>query len=144
MIIVFKKGTPQDEIEAVKGKMVSLGLGLNESIGESSHLLGLVGDTSKVDRGQIQANRNVEKLISVQEPYKLVNRAFNPKDTIVDVNGSKIGGENIAIMAGPCSVESEEQIVSIAESIKKSGATFLRGGAFKPRTSPYSFQGMRE
>lgn len=144
MIIVFKKGTSQDEVDSIKGKMISLGLGLNESIGETSHLLGLVGDTSKVDKGQIQANRNVERLISVQEPYKLVNRAFNPEDTIIDVNGSKIGGKNIAIMAGPCSVESEEQIVSIAKDIKKSGATFLRGGAFKPRTSPYSFQGMRE
>lgn len=142
MIIVFKKGTPQDEIDKIKGSMVSLGLGINESIGETSHLLGLVGDTSKVDRGQIQANRNVEKLISVQESYKLVNRAFNPKDTIVDVAGNKIGGENIAIMAGPCSVESEDQIVTIAKNIKESGATFLRGGAFKPRTSPYSFQGM--
>ncbi|AFS78229.1 phospho-2-dehydro-3-deoxyheptonate aldolase AroF [Gottschalkia acidurici 9a] len=144
MIIVFRKGTPTEEIEVIKQRMLEKGLRLNESIGESSHLLGLVGDTSKVNKGQIQANKNVEKLISVQEPYKLANRLFHPEDTIIDVKGSIIGGKNIAIMAGPCSVESEEQIVEVAEEIKKSGATFLRGGAFKPRTSPYSFQGMRE
>ena len=144
MIIVFRKGTPTEEIEIIKQRMLEKGLRLNESIGESSHLLGLVGDTSKVNKGQIQANKNVEKLISVQEPYKLANRLFHPEDTIIDVKGSTIGGKNIAIMAGPCSVESEEQIVEVAEEIKKSGATFLRGGAFKPRTSPYSFQGMRE
>lgn len=144
MIIVFKKGAPKDEIEVVKKRMLDMGLKLNESVGENKHLLGLVGDTSRVDRGQIEANRNIEKLISVQEPYKLVNRLFKPEDTVIDVNGTKIGGKDITLMAGPCSVESEEQIIGIAEEIKKSGATFLRGGAFKPRTSPYSFQGMRE
>ncbi|KNF09996.1 phospho-2-dehydro-3-deoxyheptonate aldolase AroF [Gottschalkia purinilytica] len=144
MIIVLNQQTPQKEIDSIVNKMKQLGVQVHESVGETYHLIGLVGDTSRIDREQIRANRYVDNLIFVQQPYKLANRLFNPDDTVIDVRGSKIGGGQIAIMAGPCSVESEDQIVNIAEEIKKSGATFLRGGAFKPRTSPYSFQGLRE
>lgn len=142
MIIVLKENTTIEDREKLIAKMVELGLGVHESEGSRHHLIGLVGDTSVIDREQIKANRSVESLVQVQQPYKLVNRAFHPEDTVIDVKGSTVGGNKIAIMAGPCSVESEEQILTIAKSIKKSGATFLRGGAFKPRTSPYSFQGM--
>ncbi|QEK13591.1 3-deoxy-7-phosphoheptulonate synthase [Crassaminicella thermophila] len=144
MIIVMKPKTPQNEIEKIKCKMESLGCEIHESKGHNYHLLGLVGDTSKIDPNQIQANRNVEKLIFVQEPYKKVNRLFHPEDTLISVKNETIGGNRFTIIAGPCSVESEEQIVSIAEEINEAGASFLRGGAFKPRTSPYSFQGLRE
>jgi 3-deoxy-7-phosphoheptulonate synthase len=142
MIIILKEKTTEEEIQKLVKKMEELGLKVHESLGERHHLLGLVGDTSVIDREQIKANRNVENIVQVQQPYKLVNRAFHPEDTVIDVNGSTVGGKKIALMAGPCSVESEEQIISIAKSIKSSGATFLRGGAFKPRTSPYSFQGL--
>ena len=94
-------------------------------------------------RDRIEANPNVERVMHVQEPFKKANRMFHPDPSIIDVNGIKIGGEKIAMIAGPCSVESEEQILEVAESVKKSGAQFLRGGAFKPRTSPYSFQGLK-
>ncbi len=123
--------------------MQSLGCQVQEVIGDNYTILGLVGDTSKIDPNHIQSNRNVDKLIHVQEPYKKANRLFHPEDTIVSVDGNRIGGNKFAVIAGPCSVESQEQIVSIAEDIKQAGATFLRGGAFKPRTSPYSFQGLK-
>ncbi|QZY53647.1 3-deoxy-7-phosphoheptulonate synthase [Crassaminicella profunda] len=144
MIIVMRPKTSQSEIEKIKRKMKSLGCEIHESKGQNYHLLGLVGDTSKIDPNQIQANRNVEKLIFVQEPYKKANRLFHPEDTLISVNDKTIGGDGFTIIAGPCSVESEEQIVSIAEEIKEIGASFLRGGAYKPRTSPYSFQGLMD
>ncbi|MBA1335251.1 MAG: 2-keto-3-deoxy-D-arabino-heptulosonate-7-phosphate synthase I beta [Firmicutes bacterium] len=142
MIIVMNPNAAEEDIEKIKRKMKSLGSEIHESKGKNYHLIGLIGDTSGIDPSQIQANRNVEKLIFVQEPYKKANRLFHPEKTVVDVNGRKIGGNEFAVIAGPCSVESEEQIVGIAEDIKESGATFLRGGAYKPRTSPYSFQGL--
>lgn len=144
MIVVFKPDAPVNEIDDFKLEMKELGLDIHESQGEKFYLVGLVGDTSIVDPSRIQSHRIVHKLIYVQEPYKKSNRLFNPKDTIVEVEGKKIGEGFFSIIAGPCSVESTEQVVSIAKSIKKSGATFLRGGAFKPRTSPYSFQGLGE
>ncbi|MEJ8554471.1 3-deoxy-7-phosphoheptulonate synthase [Tepidibacter sp. Z1-5] len=143
MVIVMKPETQEREIEKIKVKMQSLGCQVHEVIGDNYTILGLVGDTSKIDPTIIQSNRNVNKLMNVQEPYKKVNRIFHPEDTIVTVNGNSIGGNKFAVIGGPCSVESEEQILSIAEDIKEAGATFLRGGAFKPRTSPYSFQGLR-
>lgn len=103
-----------------------------------------VGDTSSIDMMRIENDSRVERVMRVTEPFKKANRLFHPDNSIVEVGGSKIGGEDIAIIAGPCSVESEEQIVGIAESVKASGATFLRGGAYKPRTSPYAFQGLEE
>ncbi|TCO73810.1 3-deoxy-7-phosphoheptulonate synthase [Marinisporobacter balticus] len=144
MIIVMKPKTEQQDIEKIKRKMESLGCEVHETVGENRHILGLVGDTSKIDPSQIKANRNVEKLMYVQEPYKKANRLFHPENSVISVRDRSIGGQKLAIIAGPCSVESEEQIISISEQIKESGAGFLRGGAFKPRTSPYSFQGLRE
>mgnify|MGYP001481136341 FL=1 len=113
------------------------------SYGEHHCLFGLIGDTSVVDIGLLQSMEIVEDVKRILEPYKKANRKFHSEDTVVDVNGVKIGGGNFQIIAGPCSVESREQICSIAESVKASGASMLRGGAFKPRTSPYSFQGMK-
>ncbi|MTI65305.1 MAG: 3-deoxy-7-phosphoheptulonate synthase [Firmicutes bacterium] len=144
MIIVIKPKTPKDEIEKIKRKMEELGSEVIEYVGENYNVLGLIGDTSSIDPDLIQANRNVEKLMYVQEPYKKANRLLHPKNTVVTVNGRKIGGNEFTIIAGPCSVEGEKQITGIAEDIKDAGAKFLRGGAYKPRTSPYSFQGMKK
>ena len=143
MIIIMKNNTSKAEIERLKSKFVNLGLKVNES-GENTCVLGLIGDTSSINISQIEANESVEKVMRVQDPFKRANKLFHPENTIVNVNGNLIGGKKIALMAGPCSVESEEQIITIAEAVKKSGATFLRGGAFKPRTSPYSFQGLKD
>ena len=110
--------------------------------GSACTVLGLIGDASSIDTDDIQKDSRVEKVMRVKEPYKKANRAFHPEDTILDICGRKIGGKDIAIIAGPCSVESEAQILGIAEAVKDAGATFLRGGAYKPRTSPYAFQGL--
>ncbi|WP_010232859.1 3-deoxy-7-phosphoheptulonate synthase [Clostridium arbusti] len=142
MIIVMKVGTPKNEIEAFKGRLEQKGLIVHEDFGDKYCILGLIGDTTSLDPEQIQAYESVEKVMVVQEPYKKANRLFHPEDSIININGRTIGGDKLAVIAGPCSVESEDQIVSIAEDVKESGAGFLRGGAFKPRTSPYSFQGM--
>ena len=107
-------------------------------------ILGVIGDTSTLDINLLRVNDWVEKVMRVQEPFKRANRMFHPEDSIVEVNGIKIGGKKIVVMAGPCSVETEEQIISVAKSVKLGGAAMLRGGAFKPRTSPYSFQGLKE
>ena len=143
MIVILKPKTEQREIEKITDSLVSKGVQVNPVIGKDYIILGLVGDTSKIDHTQIEAYRCVEKVMNVAEPFKKANKLFHPEPTIVDVNGSKIGGNKLAMIAGPCSVETEEQIVSIAEDVKKMGANFLRGGAFKPRTSPYSFQGLK-
>ena len=144
MVIVMKPSAPKEVIEKIEKKMISLGCEINRVQGKDYCIIGLVGDTTKINRGQIEANEYVEKLLIVQHPFKLASRYFHPEDTIIDVDGVKIGGGNIAVIAGPCSVESEEQLMTIAHAVKKSGANMLRGGAFKPRTSPYSFQGMGE
>ena len=111
-------------------------------VGEHTHMMGLAGDVSSLDAESIERLDIVERVIKVSEPYKLSGRRFHPADTIIEVGSAKVGGSELTVMAGPCSIESEEQILSIAQAIKHSGATFLRGGAFKPRSSPYSFQGM--
>ena len=144
MIVVMKVGTPAEEIEKMAEKLKEMGFTTHRSQGENYFIFGLVGDTTKIDLRQIEANKNVERVLKVQHPFKLANKLFHPEDTIVDVDGIKIGGGNISIMAGPCSVESEEQLMSIAKSVKALGAHILRGGAYKPRTSPYSFQGLGE
>lgn len=144
MIIVFKHRAREDEIQKIQKKMESLGCEVHKVQGEGQVVLGLVGDTRKINPSQIEANENVQKLLIVQHPFKLASRDFHPSDTIIDVDGVKVGGGNLAIIAGPCSVESEEQLMTIAKTVKASGANMLRGGAFKPRTSPYSFQGMGE
>lgn len=144
MVVILKKGTSKDELERISRGIERLGLKVSPVIGEELIVLGVVGDTSKLDPKTIEANECVEKVLHVQEPYKRANRMFKPQDTIVDVNGVKIGGGHFGLIAGPCSVESEAQIIGIAEAVKKSGANMLRGGAFKPRTSPYSFQGLKD
>ena len=143
MIIVIKNGVSEGLILDFKERLEKKGLIVHPDFGENYCILGLIGDTTRIDAKQLRANNIVEKVVYVQEPFKKANRLFHPEDTIIDIDGRKIGGDKIAVIAGPCSVESEEQIVTIAEDVKASGATFLRGGAFKPRTSPYSFQGLR-
>ena len=143
MIVILKPGTTKKQIDDLTNAIQKKGVQVNPVIGKDLIILGLVGDTSKIDHTQIEANGNVERVMHVAEPFKKANKMFHPDPTIIDVDGNKIGGNKLAMIAGPCSVENEEQIVSIAQEVKKSGANFLRGGAFKPRTSPYSFQGLK-
>ncbi len=142
MIIVMNPNCSEDEVLKVKGELESKGLGVHLSQGETFCTIGVVGETREIDSNKLLRFSGVDKILKVEEPYKKANRLFKPEDTVIDVKGSLIGGNNLGIIAGPCSVESEEQIIEIAKSVKASGATFLRGGAFKPRTSPYSFQGL--
>jgi 3-deoxy-7-phosphoheptulonate synthase len=144
MIIIMRSEASVAEIERIQRKVESLGCTVQRVQGENYCILGLIGDTSKIDPSLLQANESVNRILRVQEPFKRANRLFHPENTVIQVGDASVGGNKIAVMAGPCSVESEEQIISIAESVKKSGASFLRGGAFKPRTSPYSFQGLKE
>ena len=143
MIVILKQNADQAQLAQLENWIRAEGLDIHKSEGVNSTILGLVGDTSKIDIDLLGALDIVENVKRVSEPYKSVNRKFHPKDTVVDVGGVKIGGGNFAVIAGPCSVESESQICEVAEAVKASGAAMLRGGAFKPRTSPYSFQGMR-
>lgn len=144
MIVIIKNKPEVSQLESLKVWLRGMGLEIFESQGAHSLILGLVGDTSIVDISLIRSLDIVEDVKRIQEPYKNVNRKFHPEDTIIDVRGVKIGAGNMALIAGPCSVESEDQIISIAKSVKASGANMLRGGAFKPRTSPYAFQGMKQ
>ena len=144
MIIVVKRNCDKKEFDNLVKWVKSQGVETDISVGSSSTVLGLVGDTAKIDIDLVRSLDIVEDVKRIQEPYKCANRKFHPDDTIVDVNGVKFGGDNFQIIAGPCSVESEKQIIYVAEEVKKAGASVLRGGAFKPRTSPYSFQGLRE
>ncbi|MDR1099305.1 MAG: 3-deoxy-7-phosphoheptulonate synthase, partial [Treponema sp.] len=147
MIIALKRGIGRDEAERFAAVLEKQGVKVHFSEGAIQTVLGLVGDTAAIDAAALSANHLVDKVIRVQEPYKRANRLFHPDNTRIEIalpagETAKIGGDHIGIIAGPCSVESREQIIAIAESVKKAGAGFLRGGAFKPRTSPYSFQGM--
>ena len=142
MILVLKQNVTDKEIKGLVTNLEARGLGVHESRGVDTTIIGLVGDTSHMNEESLLANPVIAKVMRVNEPYKMANRKFHPEDTIITCGNTKIGGTNFSVMAGPCSVESEEQIIKIAEDVKKSGATFLRGGAFKPRTSPYAFQGL--
>ena len=142
MIVILKQNPNPDQLESLKNWLLGKGIQIHTSLGTSQMILGLVGDTSKLDIDLISALDIVEDVKRVQEPYKNANRKFHPEDTVVPVGNTQIGGGTLTIMAGPCSVESEEQIITVAKAVKASGATMLRGGAFKPRTSPYAFQGM--
>ncbi|SCY11763.1 3-deoxy-7-phosphoheptulonate synthase [Alkaliphilus peptidifermentans] len=144
MVIIMKPTATKEVINKIMQKMESLGCSVHITEGENQTILGLVGDTSKINPSQIEANENVDRLVRVQSPYKLASKLFHPTPTVIEIDGCKIGGGNIGIIAGPCAVESEEQLMTIAALTKKHGAGFLRGGAFKPRTSPYSFQGLGE
>ncbi|MEG1925066.1 MAG: 3-deoxy-7-phosphoheptulonate synthase [Ruthenibacterium sp.] len=143
MIIIFKKYASAQQIQTLCKNFEEQGLKIHNSEGELTHLIGLIGDTSAVDIDLVRANTFVEDVKRVSEPYKKANLKFHPQNTVVTVGGHQIGGGKFSVMAGPCSVESEAQILEVANAVKQSGAGFLRGGAFKPRTSPYAFQGMR-
>ena len=142
MVVVMKPGTQQRDIEALVAKFKEMDLDVGVTNGVGCTILGLVGDTTAVDMDKISINPHVERVMRVQEPYKKANRKFHPEDTVVAVGKAKIGGGSFSVVAGPCSVESQAQIIAVAEDVKRSGAALLRGGAFKPRTSPYSFQVM--
>mgnify|MGYP000313388209 CR=1 FL=1 len=142
MIIVLKQDAPDVQVREFCHELEDMGLQINDSKGSESHILGLIGDTKAVAESWVLANPVVETCRRVSEPYKKANRKFHPDDSVIDVDGVKIGGGNFAVIAGPCSIESEEQITYCAQRVKAAGASLLRGGAFKPRTSPYSFQGL--
>ena len=144
MVVLLKKNPDQNQVENLVAWLKGQNLQVHMSEGTTQTIMGLIGDTTSVDIDLLKALDIVEDVKRIQEPYKNANRKFHPADTVIEVGGEKIGGGNFAIAAGPCSVESEEQICLVAELVKKSGASLLRGGAFKPRTSPYAFQGMRE
>ena len=143
MIVSIKKGTEEAQLNNLIEWLESLNLTIHRSDGQYDTILGLVGDTSHVDMDLISGLNIVNNVARISEPYKNANRKFHPEDTVIDICGNKIGGGNFQFIAGPCSVESPEQICSIANDIRAAGANLLRGGAFKPRTSPYAFQGMR-
>lgn len=143
MIIIVKNNGSKKQLDNLTDWIKSMGLDIHYSKGETSTVLGVIGDTSKVDIDLLRSLDIVENVTRIQEPYKKANRKFHPEDTIIDVGGNLIGSNHFHMIAGPCSVESETQIIEIAKAVKAAGATLLRGGAFKPRTSPYAFQGMR-
>lgn len=143
MIAILKSGTTLAQRQHLVDWLKTMHLDVHISEGAEVTILGLVGDTSHVDMDLLKSLEMVESVKRVSEPFKQANRKFHPKDTVVEVGNAKIGGGHFAMIAGPCSVESEEQIISVAEAVKAAGADILRGGAFKPRTSPYAFQGMK-
>ena len=143
MIIILKQHADQQAVKDLCRELEGRGLSIHESQGAETHILGLVGDTKSIAESWLRASPVVEDVRRVSEPYKKANRKFHPEDTVVDVSGVKVGGGSFAVIAGPCSVESESQIETVAAAVQTAGAKLLRGGAFKPRTSPYSFQGMR-
>lgn len=142
MVVVMKPKTRQEDIDALIIDLKKLGVTIGITKGEGCTILGLVGDTSALDMDKISLNEHVERVMRVQEPYKKANRKFHPEDSVVRVGAAAIGGGNFGVIAGPCSVETKSQITEVAKAVKASGAAMLRGGAFKPRTSPYSFQGL--
>ncbi|MDY5046588.1 MAG: 3-deoxy-7-phosphoheptulonate synthase [Treponema porcinum] len=150
MIIVLKKNAEEKDVERFTGEIKSRGFGIHLSEGTDKTIIGLLGDTSKLDPEDFLANEIVESAERVSAPYKMASRSFHPENTVVTVGGGQSGiipccigdGKTVPLLAGPCSVESEEQIISAARAVKKAGARILRGGAYKPRTSPYSFQGL--
>ena len=144
MIIVLKNNSNPEKVNGLLNDLHDKGLKTNVSEGTAHTVVGLIGDTTKIDIDYLQSIDIVDTVKRVSEPYKQVNRKMHPDDSIINVSGVPVGGEHFQIIAGPCSVESEEQMTEVALDVKKSGATMLRGGAFKPRTSPYSFQGLHD
>lgn len=142
MIIILKRGADREKVEELKASLTEKGLKLHLSDGLEASLIGLIGDTSHIQEDQLRALEVVEDVRRIREPYKKANRSMHPEDTVIDICGQKIGGGHFQVIAGPCSVETKEQMTEVAFDVKKSGANLLRGGAFKPRTSPYSFQGL--
>lgn len=143
MIVVLKPNTPKERASALIEWLKSQNLAVHISEGEINTVLGLVGDTGEIDMDLVSSLDIVEDVKRVSDPFKCCNRKFHPKDTVIEVGDVKIGGGHFCLIAGPCSVESEEQIVEVAQKVKAAGANILRGGAFKPRTSPYAFQGLK-
>jgi len=144
MIAVLKKGTTQTQTEHLIQWLRNINLDVHVSTGQEVTVLGLVGDTSRVDMELLASLEIVESVKRVSEPFKQANRKFHPNDSVIDIGSASIGGGKFAMIAGPCSVESEEQIIEVAQAVKAAGADILRGGAFKPRTSPYAFQGLKD
>lgn len=144
MVIVFKPNAPEESKTKMRVNLERQGYQINEINGLNMTIFGIIGDTSALDMNMLRIDDAVDKVMRVQEPFKRANRMFHPEDSIVNVAGVPIGGKKIQVIAGPCSVESQEQVTEVAHSVKLGGATLLRGGAFKPRTSPYSFQGLKE
>ncbi len=144
MIVILKDNARKEQVERLQAFFTGMGLKIHMSQGENSTIMGLIGDTKSVDEDLIASLDAVDSVRRIQEPYKEANRKFHPADTVVDCGGVQVGGGLFQIIAGPCSVESEEQIITVAKAVKESGATLLRGGAFKPRTSPYAFQGLHD
>ena len=142
MIVILRQNAEQARIDALMASIRAQGVDIHYSQGTTETILGLVGDTTHVDEDWLRASDIVADVRRVSEPYKLANRRFHPEDTHVSVGDTQIGEGRFAVIAGPCSVESESQLLEVAQAVKASGATCLRGGAFKPRTSPYSFQGL--
>ncbi|MCR4620762.1 MAG: 3-deoxy-7-phosphoheptulonate synthase [Clostridiales bacterium] len=143
MIIVLKHGADPKESERLVEWIKNLGIDVHESAGSYQTVLGLIGDTAKVDADLIASLDIVESVRRISDTFKCCNRRFHPEDTVINIGGAQIGGGGFCVIAGPCSVESEKQIINIAQAVKAAGAQMLRGGAFKPRTSPYDFQGLR-
>ena len=144
MVTVLKHGVTDEQIDNLCKWFKTRGLDVHISKGHYQTIIGLIGDTKKIDTELLESLEIVETVKIISEPFKNANRKFHPDDTVIDVDGVKIGGGNFALIAGPCSVESEEQIIEVAEKVKAAGAHILRGGAFKPRTSPYDFQGLKD
>ncbi len=144
MIIVMCKGATARQIANVTARVEQMGCQTHISEGEERTIIGVIGNGRPLDREQIERMEGVERTVPILRPFKLASREFHPQDTVVQVNGLKIGGEQLVVMAGPCAVESREQLLATARAVKEAGAQVLRGGAFKPRTSPYSFQGLGE
>lgn len=144
MIIVLKQQVDENEVRKLKNQLQEQGFQLHESEGLSTRLIGLIGDTAKLDVDQIQAYDFVDRVQRIQEPYKKANKKMHPLPSVIQIGDKKIGGGNFQVIAGPCSIETKEQVSEVARAVKASGAGMLRGGAFKPRTSPYSFQGLHD
>lgn len=144
MLVVMKPGAPQSEVDKMHIKLMEMGTEVSVIEGTQQCVFALVGDTSKIEAGTFSANQHVEKIMRVQQPYKMASRTFQSHDTVVDIGGCKVGGGHKLVIAGPCSVESTEQMIETALQVKQYGAAMLRGGAYKPRSSPYSFQGTGE
>lgn len=144
MVIVMKRSTPAEELSKLDQNLKSLGFETSLVKGKNHTILGLIGDTTVINESQLEAHTYVERVLRVQHPFKRASRVFKPEDTVIDIGGHKVGGGNIIMIAGPCAVENEEQLLTIADQVKEQGAHLLRGGAYKPRTSPYSFQGLEE
>ena len=143
MIAIIRQGTSKEQIEKLTHWIEAQGLSVHLSTGEFTTIVGLIGDTSKIDEDLLRSLDIVEAVRRISEPFKSANRKFHPEDSVINVENTSVGGDIFAVMAGPCSVESKEQVIEIAKAVKAAGATMLRGGAFKPRTSPYDFQGLK-